>query len=38
LGAAKFWYRATAKTLNIDEMGKNVKVRLNDVPDIQIIR
>jgi hypothetical protein len=36
-GAAKFRYRATAKTSNIDEMEKNVKVRLNDVPHVELI-
>jgi hypothetical protein len=37
-GAAKFRYRTTAKTANIDEMEKNVKACLDDVPHLQIIR
>jgi hypothetical protein len=37
-GAAKFRYRTTAKTSNIDEMEDNVKACLNDVPHLQIIR
>ncbi|KAF7378024.1 hypothetical protein MSAN_00226300 [Mycena sanguinolenta] len=37
-GAAKFRYRTTAKTSNIDEMEQNVKTCLDDVPLVQIIR
>jgi len=36
-GAAKFRYRKTAKTSNIDEMEDNVKACLDDVPHLQII-
>jgi hypothetical protein len=37
-GAAKFRYRITAKTSNIDEMEANVKACLDDVPLVQIMR
>jgi hypothetical protein len=35
---AKFRYRTTAKTTNIDEMEKNVKECLDNVPLLQIIQ
>ncbi|KAJ7091617.1 hypothetical protein C8R44DRAFT_550828, partial [Mycena epipterygia] len=37
-GAAKFRYRTTTKTANIDEMEQNVKACLDDVPQLQILR
>ncbi|KAJ7161695.1 hypothetical protein C8R46DRAFT_1353444 [Mycena filopes] len=37
-GAAKFHYRTTPKTANIEEMEQNVKACLDDVPHLQIIR
>jgi hypothetical protein len=37
-GAAKFRYRTTALTANIDAMEQNVKNCLDDVPKLQIIR
>jgi hypothetical protein len=37
-GAAKFRYRTTARTANIDEMEQNVKNCLDDVPKLSIIR
>ena len=37
-GAAKFRYRSTPKTTDIDEMEKNVIACLNEVPQLQILR
>jgi hypothetical protein len=37
-GAAKFRYRTSARTANIDEMEKNMKKSLDEVPKLSIIR
>lgn len=37
-GNAKFRYRTTARTSNIDEMEANIKACLNDVPRLTILR
>jgi hypothetical protein len=37
-GAAKYHYRSTPKTTDIDEMKKNVIACLEEVPQLQILR
>ena len=37
-GAAKFHYRISARTTNVEEMENNVKKCLNEVPQLTIIR
>ncbi|KAF8150577.1 hypothetical protein B0H34DRAFT_801519 [Crassisporium funariophilum] len=37
-GAAKFRYRSTPKTTDIDEMEKNVVACLDEIPQLQILR
>ncbi|KAK0458339.1 uncharacterized protein EV420DRAFT_1270489 [Desarmillaria tabescens] len=37
-GAAKYHYRSSPRTTNIDEMEKNMIACLDDVPHLQIIR